>query len=239
MTVLRVGTYNIHDALGVDGKQDIRRIIRVLKGLRFDIMAIQEVNADLHPDRGETRDHFRALQTAFGPHIAEAPAVIEPERRYGNLILSRWPIRNVRIADLAYHTREVRNAAIAMIETPIGLVRFIATHFGLSHRERMEQVRMITTLAGEMRAAPTILAGDLNDWTPQSRAIAQLRKNMNLRETGTRRIPTFPSRFPVLALDRILVGPALKSIQNWTPGDALARTASDHRPLMAEVSLAY
>ena len=83
-------------------------------------------------------------------------------------------------------------------------------------------------------AAPTLLMGDLNEWYLWGRPLRWLHSHFRERPMAP---PTFPARRPVFALDRIWVAPAgsLRRLQRHT--SPLARIASDHLPLVAEVEL--
>ena len=61
----------------------------------------------------------------------------------------------------------------------------------------------------------------------------------NVRELiqTTAPIRTFPTRFPVLGVDHIFVNAALRPVSVAVHRTALARIASDHFPLIAELSL--
>ena len=77
-----------------------------------------------------------------------------------------------------------------------------------------------------------LLMGDLNEWYLWGRPLRWL--HSHFRETPAAP-PTFPARQPVLALDRIWVAPAgsLRRLRRHV--SPLARVASDHLPLVAEL----
>ena len=82
-------------------------------------------------------------------------------------------------------------------------------------------------------AKEVVLMGDFNEWFPFRRQLLLL--NRLLGKISTR--PTYPSRYPILALDRIWVRPkqALQAIKiHKSP---LARIASDHLPLKARIAI--
>jgi endonuclease/exonuclease/phosphatase family metal-dependent hydrolase len=54
----------------------------------------------------------------------------------------------------------------------------------------------------------------------------------------TAALPTFPSRFPVFALDRILGNPESMVLGIEVHSTPLARIASDHLPIKARIDLA-
>ncbi|MFX4221984.1 MAG: endonuclease/exonuclease/phosphatase family protein [Thalassobaculum sp.] len=233
---LTVATFNTHDAIGTDGVRDISRIARTVEETGADIVALQEVSGP-GDEPGTRPDHFAALTRSFGGYAVEGPAMQNRERRYGNLLLSRWPLTDWRVADLAYPAREPRNAIMATVDLPEGPLRVVASHFGLFHRERRAQARLIGDLAAEGGDMATVILGDFNDWLPLSPVVRLLSRSLGQHIGAVRRLPTFPSRLPVLALDRILVNDRVRLRGVRVPGTPLARTASDHRPLTAHIEI--
>ena len=234
---LTVATYNTHDAIGTDGTCDIGRIARAIAETDAGIVALQEVSGpgDARTDRP---DHFATLSEAFGGYAVEGPALQDGRRRYGNLLLSRWPVSHWIVADLAHPEREPRNAIMATIASPDGPLRVVASHFGLVHRERRAQAELIADLAAQEGEMPTVILGDFNDWLPFSPVVRLLSRSLGTHIGAVRRMPTFPSRLPLLALDRILLNERIRLRSVRVPATPLARTASDHRPLVAEVEIA-
>lgn len=54
----------------------------------------------------------------------------------------------------------------------------------------------------------------------------------------TAALPTFPSRFPVFALDRIMGNPESMVLGIEVHATSLARVASDHLPIKARIDVA-
>jgi endonuclease/exonuclease/phosphatase family metal-dependent hydrolase len=118
------------------------------------------------------------------------------------------------------------------------------THLGLGWRERLLQAQLFTSaewhaaIAGD---APLILLGDFNS-LPGSRPYPALTRHLrDVRELvrATRPIRTFPTWFPVLAVDHIFVNAALQPLSLTVHHSAIAQIASDHFPLVAELAPAY
>lgn len=223
---LTIATYNIHGAVGCDGRYDPERIARVLLELAADIVALQEV-----PLGGAGPDVLALLRETTGFQVAEGPTVDTAERRYGNAVLSRYPIRAVRNIDLAFRGREPRGALDADIECRRHLVRVVATHLGLRASERSHQVERLLQ-AFDTGVMPVILLGDLNEWLLWGRPLRRLRTHF-LRGRAP---ATFPTRWPLFALDRIWIHPGscLRAVS--VHRSALARVASDHFPLLARIA---
>jgi len=223
---LTVATYNIHRCVGRDGRFDPNRILAVLRELDADVIALQELLWDptgaLH-----LLDHFAA---ALKYQPIAGPTLLRCDGHYGNAILTRLPVQSVNNIDLSVRWCEARGAIDAVLGEGEEKIRVIATHLGLWPAERRRQMRRLLALLAGTPINPTILMGDLNEWFLWGRPLRWLHAYF-----GYSRAPaTYPTIFPVFALDRIWIKPALPSLPTVvdTP---LTRVASDHMPLKAIV----
>lgn len=223
---LTVATYNIHGAVGTDGRFDPERVAEVLHEMQADIIALQEV-----PLGGtQTPNVLAMLQRATGFVAAEGPACDLPERRFGNAVLSRYPILSMRAVDLSFGSREPRGALDADVDCHGHLLRIVATHLGLRPAERRDQVnRLLQTFDTE--EMPVILLGDINEWFMWGKALRVLASHFQSVPAPR----TFPSRRPVFALDRIWIRPRHRLVHVQAHATPLARVASDHLPLLARI----
>ncbi len=128
--------------------------------------------------------------------------------------------------------REPRGAIDATIDCNGTPLRVIATHLGLRPAERAEQARRLIEAIGRDER-PTLLAGDINEWLMPRRALRALHAHFG--ESPAR--ATFPAAVPMIALDRIWVSPVSLLRRVHVHRSALARRASDHLPLIAEIAL--
>jgi endonuclease/exonuclease/phosphatase family metal-dependent hydrolase len=223
---LTVATYNIHGAIGTDGRFSPKRIAAVLQEINADVIALQEV-----PLGGPTgTDVLALLREATAFHAVEGPTEDSPRRRYGNAILSRFPIRGTRAIDLSFGSREARGALDADIDCNGSPLRIVATHLGLNPAERREQIRRLLQ-AFDTDRMPVILMGDVNEWFVWGRPLRWLVSHFEAAPAPR----TFPSRWPVFSLDRIWVRPPHRLLQVNVHKTALSRVASDHLPLIARI----
>ncbi|AOJ40358.1 endonuclease [Burkholderia lata] len=225
---LRIATYNIRGGYGAWPARAADRIAAVIDELDADVIALQEVPL------GGTRapDVLAHLHDATGMHAVAGPTIDTPERRYGNAVLSRCPIRAARTLDLSFHSREPRGALDADIDCGALTLRVVATHLGLSASERSAQVQRLLA-AFDTGAMPVILLGDINEWFVRGRALQAL-------VTRFRRAPaprTFPTVCPVFSLDRIWIHPGEWLVDVVVHRSVRARHASDHYPLVARMRL--
>jgi endonuclease/exonuclease/phosphatase family metal-dependent hydrolase len=231
---LRVLTYNIHHGEGVDGKLALERIARLIMSVQPDLVALQEV--DQRVARTGEVDQPAELARLTGLHVVFGGNIDLQGGRYGNAVLSRFPVvrhRNHRLP--CFDNGEQRGVLDAEIEVP-GVrepLRFLATH--LDHRpddrERLASVEAINQLIfGSARSA--ILAGDLNA-TPESDALRTIDSVWTRSQAN---LPTIPVAEPSRQIDYVLFRPAGR----WQVDETRVldeAVASDHRPLLAVLSL--
>lgn len=239
---LRVATYNVHGCVGMDRQRSEARIADVIAELSADIVGLQEL--DCGRERSAKVDQAKRIADQLGWHSHFHSAMRHSDGDYGHAILSRHPLTARRAAELPgkapFFCRETR-AAIGMdVATDLGLVNVINTHLGLGRRERLLQVEWL--ISGDWldfisRGEPLILLGDFNS-RPGSGPHQTLSRHLcDVRQLihPARPARTFPTSFPVIAIDHIFVNEALRPVGLFVHRTALSRVASDHYPLLAEL----
>ena len=225
---ITVATYNIHGAVGGDGRFAPERIAAVLAEIGADIIALQEVGA-----QHDGTDTLAWLRDATGFHAVAGPTRCRGAAAYGNCLLSRARIAESVQLDLTFQQRESRGALDAVIACAGGPLRVLATHLGLRPAERREQVKSLLKALEAETPHPTVLMGDLNEWFLWGRPLRWL--HAHFRATPSPR--SFPARAPLLALDRIWVEPRDLLQRLWVHASPAARAASDHLPVVAQLRL--
>lgn len=81
---------------------------------------------------------------------------------------------------------------------------------------------------------PTLLMGDLNEWRAGSRS--SLRSMMS-HFGACVAVPSFPARFPLVALDRMMACTQNELSEATAHRTALSPIASDHLPIKARLRL--
>lgn len=225
---MRAATWNIHGGIGTDGRYVSSRIVDVLQEMQADVVALQEVaSEEAHADfLGEIERHT-------GYHVVAGLLRQRHGSDFGNAVLSKYPVKTISHLDLGVDDYEPRGALDVCIDVGAQpLLRVIATHLGLRPHERREQVRRILAKVERGTPHPTLLMGDLNEWYLWGRPLRWLHSHFRHTPTAPR---TFPARRPVFALDRIWVSPAGALRRLARHASPLARVASDHLPLIAEI----
>jgi endonuclease/exonuclease/phosphatase family metal-dependent hydrolase len=227
-----IASYNVHRCVGLDGLRRPDRIAKVVSQLGASIVGLQELDASAGEARG--LDPLAEIAGASGFAFVRGPTLLRRDGHYGNALLTRLPVRNVRLIDLSLPGREPRGAIDAELEDDGLHLRVVVTHLGLSPEERRVQWdRLLDTLAPASDFDLSVLLGDFNEWW----APRPLRRRLYRCFGPSRSVRTFPSPAPVLALDRIWVRPADSLVELCAHRSRLARRASDHLPLRAVLSL--
>lgn len=230
---LRVLTYNIHHGEGVDRKLDLERIAKVINSVEPDVVSVQEVDQKV-PRSGKVDQpaelmRLTKMQGAFGGNLKLQGG------DYGNVVLSRWPIKMHQNQKLpSFDNGEPRGVLAAEVELPDGLgtLTFLATHFDhrANEQERIASAKQIN----EMTTQPlALLAGDLNA-VPESKPLEILCTMWKVANEHPQ--PTIPVDKPTRQIDFVLLKPAArwKVIETRVLDEAVA---SDHRAFLATLEL--
>lgn len=228
-----VATYNIHSCVGLDRRCDPDRIVAVIREIDADIIALQEVDARRRRRRRNWVDQFEYLIEATGLQGIAGRSLVQHSGSFGNALLSRWPIGEFRRLDISFgNWREPRGAIDAQIHTAAGPVRVVATHLGLSLRERQSQVAaLLDALDSTGGGEDCVLLGDLNEWRRWGGSLRPLMERMQVSPLQ----PTFPAWRPMLPLDRIFTSGGTRFGDLEVHRSPLSRLASDHLPLKAVI----
>ena len=222
---ITVSTYNIHGAIGTDGRFAPLRIASVLQEIDADVVALQEV--EHHEVDGQDLLDYLADKTAMT--AIAGPTLLRETRGYGNAVLTRLPVLAVERVDLSLPGREPRGALNLVLDWKGQRLQVVATHLGLKPAERRQQVLRLLELFDPASSEPSLLLGDLNEWLLWGRPLRLLHRHF----AANRHLRTFPARYPLFALDRVWVHPHTALQTLVVHRSPLAAEASDHLPLKA------
>jgi len=219
---LRVASYNVHGCVGTDGRRDAARIAAVIEETGCDTVGLQESDHELDLIAGKT-----------GMEAVPGLTLLRHDGHYGNALLTRRKVLAVRRLAFTWSGREPRNALDVDLEVGGHTVRVIVTHLGLWPAERRHQVKELLKL---LKHTPiherVVVLGDINEWLPLGRPLRWL--NGLFGHSIVER--SFPSRWPLLALDRAWVRPRHSLLALKAHRSPLAIVASDHLPVKALVA---
>jgi len=228
-----VASYNVHKCVGTDKVFDPQRILHVIAEIKADILALQEIDKRFGCRSGLL--DLAELKERCGLHPVPINAMTPRGHGFhGNALFFRQGrVRDIHQINLP--GVEPRGALIVDFDLVDGPLRVIAAHFGLLRRSRERQVATILDCLSKRIPMPTVMVGDFNEWRlGNNSSLKNLMNSFNV-EMGS--MPSFPSRFPVFALDRVLATPhhlVASADIHHTP---LAQVASDHLPIKAWIDL--
>jgi endonuclease/exonuclease/phosphatase family metal-dependent hydrolase len=228
--MILVASYNMRKAIGSDRRRRPERTLEVLKEVGADVIALQEA------DR-----RFGARASAIPPHMIEEHSDYKPvpfETRsgslgwHGNALLVR---KDVEILDrelVHLPSLEPRGAVLAEVLVRGVKLRVVGMHLDLSGLWRRRQAHAILAhLAARDGSAPSVLMGDLNEWSAHGGCLRDFAHHHRFADCGR----SFHARRPVAQLDRIMVGDGLEVVESGAHHSATARKASDHLPIWARI----
>ena len=235
-------TYNVHSCIGVDAQLSPERIAEVIAQGNPDVVCLQEL--DFGRVRTQRQYQAEIIAGKLGMEFHFFAAIRLEEEHYGDAILSRHPLRLERAALLPWPKSplafEPRGALWASLACEGRRWQIINTHLGLGRAERRMQAAALASaewIGAAARQPPLIVCGDFNS-RPGSkvhRILAGPVTDAQLLAGGARQ-RTFSTRLPVLCLDYVFVSPGVRVTGLRTIRTPLARIASDHFPLVAEMT---
>ena len=226
MTSFKVATYNIHHAEGRDGVVSLPRIAEVLLRTEAEVIALQEVDRGLersgYADQPALLEELSGMLVRFWPTVT----VAQPNGalgEYGLAIATSAPVE----AEFETLPRLDREEPRGLIGLPWREFGIIATHLSTVPAARETQLERLAEIVREA-SLPIVLLGDLNESPKRLKPLIEA--GLKLPTEPPR---TFPTRWPRRKIDHVLVTEPLRLDGATT----LASNASDHLPLVAEVTI--
>jgi len=226
--MIRVASYNMRKAIGTDRRRRPERTLEVLCELDADVIALQEA------DR-----RFGTRASAIPLHMIEEHSDYKPvplEARdgslgwHGNALLVKKSVEIVHKELVHLPSLEPRGAVMADLLLGGEALRVVGMHLDLSGLWRRRQASAILNhIASRDCAMPSVLMGDLNEWSAQGGCLRDFGHQLSFAQCGR----SFHTRRPVVQLDRIMVTRELAVVECGVHQSATARKASDHFPVWA------
>lgn len=239
MKHLRVATYNVHRCRGMDGRTRPARVAAVLREIEADVIALQEV-LSVEGDTPEANQaEFLARETGMHWQLGENRQL--RGGAYGNVVLSRFPMRCVRNYDLSIKGYERRGCLHTDVELQGTVLHLFNVHLGTDYLERRHQGRRLMgaeILLNRELNGPRLMLGDFNEWAPglTTQLLSAHLKSVDIRR-HLRRSRTYPGLMPFLHLDHIYHDEELELRKLTLHRSRKALVASDHLPLVADFRL--
>ena len=245
-----VTTYNMHKGMSaLNRKVQVGSMAEALQTLQSDVLFLQEVQGEnlrrqLKLPAFPSQPHYDIISEYLSFNSSYGKNATYPERHHGNAILSHLPIEtrhNLNISVNKLEQRGVLHCEILPENWPFPLVCLCA-HLNLREPDRMKQYQAIFEYVSQHvdPMSPLIIAGDFNDWRQKSSL--SLGNALNLDEVFVdakgKRPKTFPSRMPILSLDRVYTR-NLEVLDAQIHRDKKWQLLSDHLPLSTKVVPRY
>jgi endonuclease/exonuclease/phosphatase family metal-dependent hydrolase len=226
--MIKVASYNMRKGIGLDRRRSPERILDVLNEIDADVVALQEADRRfgaracvIPPHLLDERSDWKAVD--FGMRAASMGW-------HGNALLVRKDAAVESAGPIHLPALEPRGAVTADIALPRGeSLRIVGMHLDLSGLWRRRQAAAVIAHVDGADPRPTVLMGDLNEWTAAAGCLKDFARHYRFAETG----PSFHARRPVGRLDRIMVSPDLRVADCGVHATPSARKASDHLPIWA------
>lgn len=224
---LRVASYNLHKGRGMTGPHAPERNLQVIADMKPDIITLQEVDF-----RFGARPE--ALPRAL---IREITGLVPVQMRTTGETSLGWHGQSVLLRPDLAEEAVLRRLPLPGIEPRGALavrvagLTLIGVHLGLARSSRRAQLARLMAKAARLSSNAVMMMGDFNEW----------RGDRGLESLAMLRViapgPSYPAPMPRLRLDRIAVSHAVEVRATGVEDSPLARQASDHLPIWAEITL--
>jgi len=228
--MILVASYNMRKAIGTDRRRRPERTLEVLREIGADVIALQEA------DR-----RFGTRLSAIPLHMIEDHSDYKPVRFdartgsigwHGNALLVKKHVEILTCELLPIPSLEPRGAVCADLNVHGAHIRVVGMHLDLSGLWRRRQAHAILThLAARDGDPPSVLMGDLNEWSAHGGCLRDFGAHHVFAHCGR----SFHARRPIAQLDRIMVGAGLEIVDAGAHHSSAARKASDHLPIWARL----
>ena len=222
----------------------VRVLVYNVRGFRDGLNRVVDVVAQVQPDvavLNETGSRRALRRFAKGLEMQVASDPRSPfARRVKDAVLVRPPWRILEHRQHRFARTDhlyPRGALLAQIDRAGRRAWVVSVHLGLRPVERRRNVEELADLVRDIRD-PVVIGGDCNE-LPQGRAIAFLAERF--RDAwllgGDVAGETFPASDPTARIDYVFVSEGIRVERVLVPDGELVRSASDHRPVVAELTL--
>ena len=228
--MIKVASYNMRKSIGTDRRRNPLRTLGVLCEIDADVIALQEADRRFGTRAAVLTEHllsdhgdwkaipFGMRQRSMGWH--------------GNALLVRKDAEVLDSAAIHLPSLEPRGAVVADVRIRGQVIRVVGMHLDLSGLWRRRQAAaVIAHVQASAQQHPTVLMGDLNEWSAGSGCLRDFANHYDFAETGK----SFHARRPVARLDRIMATRDLAFGEAGVHDSPSSRTASDHLPIWATV----
>lgn len=224
-TSIRIVSYNIRKARGLDQVRRPERILQAINALGADVVVLQEADKRLGRRPPALPRKMIEAETDFTPVEVSGNGI--SLGWHGNAVLMRDPSRVRRIDRLDLPGLEPRGAVLLDLDIGAGL-GLIAAHLGLRRRDR--QMQLAALAAATASYGHAVIAGDFNEWSDRQ-GMEPLAHRFTTHAPGR----SFHASRPIASLDRFALSEGLTLGDAGVEEGPVAKRASDHLPIWSDV----
>jgi endonuclease/exonuclease/phosphatase family metal-dependent hydrolase len=231
---LKVMSYNIHHGADKNEKDRLNEMGLFIKNSGADLVGLQEVDSVC--TRSGRVDQMKKLAELTGMHYAFVRHFAYQGGAYGQGILSKFPLSDIKNNRLSLLKKDTIRESLAMISALVKTgggrnLIFSSAHYSLDEPTRLVQAKE-TVSYFEKEQVPVIFTGDLNA-TPEKEEIRYLDKLFTL--TNNNGLLSFPSDSAFKAIDYIYV--TSQDLGKVSSISAPKVNYSDHLPVLTSFVL--
>lgn len=221
---MRVASYNIRKAVGLDWRRDPDRIVDVLGEIDADVVVLQEADKRMGSRAGVLP--LDRLETELG--LTPSDVSVRPLSHgwHGNAIFLKPHLLNHVSRRIDLPSTEPRGAVSVRLSDP--QLEIIGVHLGLTPGMRRKQMGALENTL-HSQGNPVLLAGDFNEWNAG-------RVTLVAPAVVVSPGPSFHAARPTSMLDRFVLSPGLRAVSSHVHQSALSRRASDHLPVVVDLA---
>lgn len=231
---LRVMSYNVHNAIGLDKVTSCQRIAGVISAADVELVALQEL--DSVTTRSKGADILKNIAEHCDMYPTFCASIDFQGGKYGIGVLSKSkPLSHRRVA-LPCRS-EPRSLLIVEFEE----YYFCSTHLSLHAEDRLTSAKIITEELSKLNK-PVIIGGDFNA-TPDEESMQYLAKHIDVFPKGESPFAdnpspyTFPADKPRAEIDYIGSYSHTGEVKLLSHYTKLHPIESDHAPIIAEIEI--
>lgn len=226
--MIKVASYNMRKAIGTDRRRNPERILEVLREVDADVIALQEADRRFGTRTAAIPPHLLDLHSDYKPVPLDVH--VDSMGWHGNALLVRKSAEILHHDILHIPYLEPRGAVMAEVALGERVTRIFGMHLDLSGLWRRKQATAVIAKAiGHDKGMPTVLMGDLNEWSAHGGCLRDFSHHFHFADCGK----SFHAQRPVARLDRIMHCGGLAVAESGVHDSQAARKASDHLPIWA------
>lgn len=224
---MRIASYNIRKAVGLDWRRNPERIVEVLAEMDADVVVLQEADKRVGQRAGVLPADVLARDLGY----SFANLSVRPHSHgwHGNAILYRnHTLELDAVTRIDLPTHEPRGAVSARFQAPS--LEVIGVHLALGRAIRRKQLAALERTV-KTASHPVLIAGDFNAWKQDADSVKILGEDVTMIAPGH----SFHASRPIASLDRFALKGAVRGVTSRVHRSKLAAKASDHLPIIIEL----